>query len=61
MKRITLMLGDEDWENLHVALGYAVAACKGPADAELGARAMRRLIALHDALALADVEDVGAP
>jgi hypothetical protein len=55
--QVTLVLEDEDFENIQIALGVALASLGHDhfADRELTRRSMRRIDALHVALANAQV------
>ncbi len=54
--RVTLTLGAEDLENVHLALGVAMAALSHFTHREMANRAKRRLEALHVALRDAERE-----
>jgi hypothetical protein len=58
VKRVTLVLGDEDLENLPIALGLAVGALSHMTDHVLAMRACKRLEAFFQALKLAEVAEL---
>ncbi len=58
MKRVTLLISDEDWENMPLALGVAVGSLSHETDHVMAMRARKRLLSLFDALKLANVEAV---
>jgi hypothetical protein len=58
MVRVTMMLSEEDLENMHQALGVAFGALRHFPDREIANRAQRRVRALHDALTTAKLDKI---